>query len=695
MTPSIVTEELTLLEAVSAKLRAHPIEVPPSEADVVQELVRIRDEIHTAKEEDKGALLTQYNHQIALLEQLRAAREREQVDPESPYFAHLKLEEDGRVRELCLGKATRIDHGLRIVDWRNAPVSRVFYRYRQGEDYEEELGDRVVEGRVVARRTLTIRHRRLERVDAPEGIFVRNDAGWDQAKRETRRMAGGEGSALRHHPVGTGAARRLGTDLEGSRRRVDKRLPDIAGLIDAEQFELITKPHSGVVVVRGTAGSGKTTVALHRIAWMAYEDPEIDSDRTLLVVFSRALRDYVDHVLPALGVHRVAVRTFGEWVHQIRRRHFPKLPRALRDDTPSWAVRLKQHPVLLHLLESHIERTEGHGTVDQAIDDWASVLSDPALLWSAFRDNAPAAFTRAELERVSDWCRDRVEEVIAWLDGAREEIPAALDVEDESLLLRAYQLRVGPLRSANGRPLRYRHVAVDEVQDFSPLEVRVLLGCLDERQSVTLAGDTQQHVMRDAGFTSWTAFFDHLGLHSTAVNTLKVAYRSTAEIVSFAQAVLGDLVEDDTPPQTTRTGPPVELFRASDHGACVALIADALAALQAEEPMASVALLTASPEISEIYYQGLVRCEVPRIRRVADQDFTFTPGVDVTEITQVKGLEFDYVILVEVNAGLFSDDAPSRRLLHVGATRAVHQLWITSVGNPSPILRQVLGDAVG
>jgi len=248
---------------------------------------------------------------------------------------------------------------------------------------------------------------------------------------------------------------------------------------------------------------------------------------------------------------------------------------------------------------------------------------------------------------------------------------------------------VGPLRASGGRPIRYRHIAIDEVQDFSPLEVRVLLDCADERQSVTLAGDTQQHVMKDAGFTSWTEFFDHLGLQSTAVNTLRVAYRSTREIVSFAQDLLGPLAEEE-PPITTRSGPAVELFRFSHHGACVAFLADVLERLVHEEPVASVALLTASPEVSDIYYQGLLGSEVPRVRRVVDQEFTFAPGIEVTEIDQVKGLEFDYVLLVEVNASWFPDGNAARRLLHVGATRAVHQLWLTSVGTPSPIVRALL-----
>src|SRR4029453_4508046 len=93
-------------------------------------------------------------------------------------------------------------------------------------------------------------------------------------------------------------------------------------------------------------GSGKTTVALHRIAYLAYEEPEFDSPATLFVVFSPALRDYVSHVLPALGVGGVAVRTFHEWAAEQRRRLLPSLPDRVRDDKPALVERLKLHPAI-------------------------------------------------------------------------------------------------------------------------------------------------------------------------------------------------------------------------------------------------------------------------------------------------------------------------------------------------------------
>jgi len=696
LTNPIVKEELELLAATRARLAEPHEDVPAAEAALVRDLSRLREiMLEPMKAEDAPALHQQWDQGNALLRQLRASRNAPKVDPSSPYFAHLRLRDSAGERDLFLGRATRIEGSLRIVDWRNAPVSKIFYRYGQGDEYEEVMAGRRRAGIVVTRRTVAIRAGVLERVEAPEGVFARDaevPGGWRETPRERLRLHGGEGAALRAFGPGEGSGRRLGTDLDGRRRRADKRLPELAGLLDPEQFALITRPSSGFVVIRGSAGSGKTTVALHRIAYLAYDDPSVDSDRTLFVVFSAALRNYVSHVLPALGVERARIATFGEWAGEQRRRLFPQLPRDQRTGTPAVVERMKLHPALLFALEEQVRRNPGSPTPAQAFDDWASVLCQAALLEESVARVAPGAFSPDEVRRAADWSRARHEELTAWLEGDAE-VRAELDPEDDALLLRAWQLRVGPLAGRGGAPLRYRHVAIDEVQDFSPVEVRVLIDCLDARRSLTLAGDTQQHVLQAAGFTSWPEFLAHLGLEGTSIDTLRVSYRSSREITNFAREVLGDLAEESEPPLSVRSGPPVECLQFTDPGACVASLADALRALAREEPLASVAVLTPNEAVSETYYRGLVEAELPNLRRVAQQDFTFAPGVEVTEIAQAKGLEFDYVILADVGAAQFPNQPASRRLLHVGATRAVHQLWVTCVGELSPIVRAALSQS--
>ena len=687
MTHRVVSEELNLLEQVLALLSDLPESRSASEEPIVRELERLRTVILSGDEaKDISALSEQYHNQSAVLNQLRSGQNAARVDPACPYFAHLRLREDGKERDLCLGRATCVRGGLRIVDWRDAPISKIFYGYRQGEEYDEEIAGRERMGEVLARRMVRIRAGLLERVQAPEGDFaLESGAGWRQVAANAPRLSGAEGRALRAFDLGDGEERRMGSGDGGQGLRADKRLPEITALIDPSQFELITHSGPGFLVIRGAAGSGKTTVALHRVAYLAYSDPAIDGPETAVVVFSRALQRFVGHVLPSLGLDRVQIVTYREWALQQRKRHFPSLPDIQREDTPALIQRVKLHPVCQVALERRVQEISGDRKGRAAFEDWAAVVRDAELLEAVTAEIAPGAFTHEELKRFADWHRRELEGLFAWL-GGDEEAPAELDPEDDALLLRAWQLRVGDLRAGGKRPIRLRHLVVDEVQDFSPTEIQVLLGCMGREASITLAGDTQQHVVQNTGFTSWTEFFRHLGIAGAEVDTLRISYRSTRPIVDFSRAVLGSLLEDEESPETPREGPPVELFRFTDRGACVAFLADALRDLARQEPEASVAILTPAPSISETYFAGLERCELPRIRRVVDQDFSFSSGVEVTEINQVKGLEFDYVILVDVDAAHFPDTSAARRLLHVGATRAIHQLWLTSVATPSDLV---------
>jgi DNA helicase-2/ATP-dependent DNA helicase PcrA len=677
--PPVVAEETDLLAGVRTLLLENPPGPGASESEIVREIVLLRDEIGDAKKEDVAAIYQQMTHLSSLLDQIRKGRTTEEVDPDSPYFAHLRLEEDGRCRDVFLGRATRLSKGLRIVDWRNAPISKLFYRYEEGDEYQEEMGGRIREGKIDTRRTVHVQRGALQRVDTPQTSWVKDDEQWCTISADSRRLSGGQGQAMRR---GNSRSAKLGS---GKKLRADKHLPDIAALIDPDQFELITSPGSGVVVLRGSAGTGKTTVALHRIAYLCYAHAQaFPPSQVLVVVWGRAMRDYVAHVLPALGVDGVQVNTWEGWSRSMVKRHYPRLPGVIAEDTPEPVTRIKLHPATAQLLA---DRAAAYGRAgpDEAIDDWASVITDERLLAEALGDDiSPRA-----LQRAVSWCSAQTKSIAEWREGDRE-VDARLDPEDDALLLRAWQLRVGPLRSRKKRPLQYAHLALDEVQDFSPIEVQVLLGATGKKRSVTLAGDTRQHITHHAGFSSWQEFLDRIGVASTALNTLTVSYRSTHAITRFAISVLES--NEEPPARTTRDGPPVELFRFSEHGACVAFLATELRSLLQAEPLANIALLTPDEHLADLYFDGLRSAEVPDIRRVREQRFAFSSGIDVVPVTQIKGLEFDYVVIIEASAMQWPDTPHHRRLLHVGATRAVHQLWLTSVGTPTSILPEVDGD---
>ena len=139
MNDPIVDEESGLLARVQAALAELPEVRTASHAPLVRELERLRELMISGDEaKDSSALLEQYHHQSAVLQQLQRAGPPSKVDPDSPYFGHLRLREGDAIRDLCLGKTTCLGKGVRIVDWRDAPISRIFYRYAQGEERSEE-----------------------------------------------------------------------------------------------------------------------------------------------------------------------------------------------------------------------------------------------------------------------------------------------------------------------------------------------------------------------------------------------------------------------------------------------------------------------------------------------------------------------------------------------------------------------------
>ena len=768
---AIPAEEEAILQRVSSSLAARQAVRPSERARYDADLVAMRDEIGEARLEDVAALVAQMER-LQGISLRRAEAQGVLVDPQQPYFGHMRLREirhipgatapgRERVRDVLIGRATFVDpaNEISIVDWRHAPVSQLYYRYSEGSDYDEEFGDQEVEGELLVRRTVTIEAApgggpQLTRIAAPQGIFVKHatpdGARWEHLPLQERELAGGQGTASR--PRARGA---LGT--AGSRaQRLDRHLPEIAALIDKRQFELITAPSSGVVVIQGGAGSGKTTIGLHRMAYLAYAAPNrFPAKRMLVVTYGSALAAYISEVLPALGVPGVKVVTFENWAAKELRRAIPWLRVTIEDDAPAAVSRVKSHPAVLREIERRARAHKGKRGGRVVIELWAELLTDQARLIelccldpeaplprhdvidahrmmtervAALTDREPPEKIvelpergrkkggrgkkrdRAAHRRYEDRIAERDDQMTAEVAVGRavgssrpvtgededdkegdETVRGAtgidglatagegpvLDLGDVAMLLRANQLLRGSRKGLS-------HLFIDEAQDLSPVELAALIGETTDERSVTLAGDTSQRLFLDNGFRDWRTVLHELGLDHVAVEPLRISYRSTREILQLARFAMGPLADPD-PPSAPRSGAPVEAHRFPGTGAAVAFLAEALRPLLVREPRATVAILARHPEQADRYYDGLARAEIPSLRRVRVQDFSFRPGVEVTEIRQVKGLEFDYVILVDVNASSFGTDDESRHLFHIAATRAAHQLWLIVTGAPSPL----------
>lgn len=789
----VVREELRLLEVVYKALGPEPSgeererkgnsSIPPAGslaealADDDKRLLELREEVQTAKPEDLPALFEQMHH-LGALRAHRGKGATGAVDRKSPYFAHLRLEEvvsmrgargkSERRRDVLVGSKQYLDAaaGVRIVDWRNAPVSRIFYRYREGDSYEETLGDQPVEGTVVSRRTVAIVDGQLRKVTSPQGTFVREaDGRWHRAEELSARLRL-PGKSQSVTPISPSTA------PEAKSSAADRLLPSIAAMLDKEQYDIITKPSAGLLAIQGSAGSGKTTVGLHRVAYLFASSPNrFRPQKMLVIVPNEALIQYTSRVLPGLGVEGVPVMTFARWAVRVLHDLFPKIPSAVSDETPPLVSRLKSHPAMLKAVDTIAAEVmakldakvaaamarwpEGDkvvkawsltkGAPDRRVTHLAQWFSGKKNLGDIVAANLPevtqsaavslgqdlrndsravlaawdevttsrarldtffgAYFGQGQLDQIHEWC---VRQARVRVEGERDGETPSLDLEDHALLLRLFQAIRGPLIDIEGGIINVAHLFVDEVQDASPIELKVLLdvaagikddGRADPSQlSVTLAGDVAQRMREDDDTLhefDWDGTLKELGVPGGAsmISPLQVSYRSTAEITTFARGVLGPLAHE-AEPIATRHGPPVELFGFASAGEAVAFLADALRELASSEPDANVALLARFPQQAETYYEGLMRAEVPNVRRVRKQDFTWERGFDITDVRQTKGLEFDEVILLETTASSYSVSAQARHALYVGATRAAHQLWCISSEAPSPLVTEALAKEV-
>ncbi|HEY6097942.1 MAG TPA: DNA helicase, partial [Anaeromyxobacter sp.] len=178
---AIVEEEEALLAAVKEALVVRRVL-----ARVDEKLVaRLRDLREEALESTAKDLPTVFQEMGVVRAVMERARPGDLPDPAAPYFAHLRIREDGEERDYCLGRHTFVDRetGVRVVDWRWAPVAALFYRYREGEEYEEPFPGRVSRGTVAVRRVVVVDREGLARVAADGVALVRGPGGAWRATR--------------------------------------------------------------------------------------------------------------------------------------------------------------------------------------------------------------------------------------------------------------------------------------------------------------------------------------------------------------------------------------------------------------------------------------------------------------------------------------------------------------------------------
>ncbi len=681
----LVDEEEALLKRTlaaleSARQRARTALSVPL---LAEELAALKEEAATANPADLPHL---FNQMDLLRPVVDRAGARALVNGASPYFAHLRVNGPAGVRDYLLGRETFTDAAadVRIIDWRTAPLARVFYNYQEGDDYEETFGDRLTHGDVLMRRLVVIERGVLTGIRRGRVSLEKlQDGRWVDASSQLV-LGGGAGTAVRSGSLGIG---------KGAGR---SRGFDITAQLDPSQYAAMNVAVDQPLLVLGSAGSGKTTVALHRMALLAARElASVPRTRLQVVVPEEGLARLSRRLLEPLGLGKVPVKTASHWAVDTARAVFREKELKGFDDAPPLVTRLKRHPALAPALKKHpaVARKSSSLSFAALRRRVAEAFSDRIFLKGVVEASGgelPSTAIEETVHHTMLQMASSFEADVSGFDsestttidgkgldeGTPEALAGTIDIEDFPILM-ALKAEREELDVESTK-----HLVLDEAEDFSVFELFVLGRLLSEERSCTVAGDEMQQTT--SSFPGWPSLLETLGVPGAEQVRLKVSYRCPPPIAELARHVLGSQAAGLETTAHAREAAPVGFHHFPSFDQASLFLRDALQDLLEREPRASVAVIASSSDAADTFFAGL--SGLGRVRRVVEGQYTFEPGVDVTDADEVKGLEWDYVVLPDVTARGYPVDDESRRRLHVAVTRAAHQLWVLSYDLRSRLL---------
>ena len=584
-----------------------------------------------------------------------------------------RLDLDGVVRPLYVGRRwVHEDQTPIVVNWQ-APAARAFYTATVAEPLGVTLRRRFrTEGRTL-----------VDLYDEP--------------------LDGSAGDVVH------GVADILLEELERSR---DEHMRDIVATIQADQYRLITREPAGVLVVQGGPGTGKTAVGLHRASWLLYTyRRELERSGVLVVGPNPVFMDYVSHVLPMLGEERVEQRAVDELVAgaEPTRREDPERAR-LKGDARLAAViaravdELPTPPaellaIRLDGVELRLRPEKVAAMIEEARRESASHAAGRerlrmrlvrgfyelygerlgAAAYRSFDDVEAALRTGGFLNRTLDmlWPRPKPEQLVRRLLTSADELAAAADgvlADDEQRLLLSGR-RTGwtdadlPLLDEarallEGPDRPHGHVIVDEVQDLSPMQLRML--ARRSAGAFTILGDIAQ-AAGPVAYRRWDELLPHLapGL-DVSVEELRLAYRVPSEVMELALPLLPLIAPGVTPPIAYRSGDePPRFVRAEPEHLVAAAVREAGSQARRE---GRTALIAPSGLVADL--EPLLPHPDTAFDELASPIQALTPRA-------AKGLEFDRVVLVEpARIAAAGERVEGLRALYVALTRATKTLVV-------------------
>ena len=661
--------------------------------DVADYILEYRKKFIEEYRDDEDKVMEYFDHERYVKEEMYRTIDRKLAEftklKESPYFGKVNFEDDGYAEQIYVGRYGLTPEGsfdAAIVDWR-APVASLFYKGTLGEtSYKSPNGEVPVD--ILARRQIMIKKGKLE------GFFDSDVDVKDDILQMILSSNAGE------------------------------KLKDIVMTIQKEQDEIIREERMKVVVVNGVAGSGKTTIALHRVAYLLYNFREQLGDKVLILGPNDIFIDYIGDVLPTLGESNVNQQTFA---------HFAINEIGLNEPVVDFTAYLEE---VLKGNEEIINEIKY-----KAGEEFISILDKKCEeLEANYFDFKPAKFFDEEvvsLEEINELFEkhykymplfrrsQKVKRVItSKLKDKRDELVRNLNVEvkeklaslsEEQLVIEQNniefqrRIRVREIvrelmeqknnldawidnesivdiykEFTNTEQLSYldlpailylmikldgkktkqdiKHIVIDEAQDYSMLQF-IVLKELTGCRSYTIVGDANQRLIKveeEPAMLKLKSLFGGF-VKNYALNK---SYRSTFQIMEYASKLLD---ENAIVPFVRKGKYDVEEVEVNDQDDLIDTILESLEDYD-DENYDNIAIITKDKEELKKIAPELKK--FTKLLAFDREDVIYRGGKVIVPSYYAKGLEFDGVIIVNF------DDNTEDLVKYIMATRALHRLKI-------------------
>ena len=590
-----------------------------------------------------------------------------------PYFGRidfLEKKENSKVMPIYIGIHTFYDPESRatlIHDWR-APVSSMFYDHELGEaGYRSPSGE--IKGVISLKRQYRIRGGKMEFM-IESALTVHDDI--------------------------------LQKELSSN---VDDKMKNIVATIQREQNRIIRNEDIRTLIIQGVAGSGKTSIALHRIAYLLYTFRDSISSKDILIISpNKVFSDYISNVLPELGEETVPETSMeqilsGVLEHKYKyQTYFGLVNELLEKPSSSLIDRIAYKASFCFISELdkfilHIENTYFKAAdvkLTKYITIPAPFIEEQYLRFNRYpirrRFDAMADYMLDMLKiqyafTVTTAGRNLLKKEIRLMFAGNNDIQVYKDFFKWTNNPGMFKMRKGhtleysdlaplaylhlALEGNGNQPFRVKHLLIDEMQDYSPIQYKVIQKLFPCRK--TVLGDAGQSVNP---YGSSTAETIQKSLTASEIMKLCKSYRSTFEITDFAQKI----------------HPNAELEPVARHGEKPQILQFG----SAVEELSGIMGLISTYRKSGYKSLGIICKTEQQAREMADmlksyandisflssQSSAFVQGIVIISAHMAKGLEFDEVIIPQTDERNYRSEI-DKSMLYVAVTRAMHRLTLT------------------